>query len=303
MTAGKTILVTGANGFLGGWLCKALVQNYAVKALVRKTDHSERLGIAGQVQSIKGDLLTLDKAAVGAADYCIHLAAISDIAQCNRDPARAVQVNVNGTYALLQLCREAGVKGIVTASTVKVYGNARSPVTEDTIPNPASLYGLTKLYAEILTREFCDRSGIPCIIPRFANIYGPRDPNQQRLIPATISSIRAGRRPVLYNDGSTERMFLYVTDAVDFLRRSLDLLGQGESGTFNVGSSPLYPVKAVIQEIARQMGWTGGIDTKKDVATERSDPAVGVERARSLGWRPAYPLERGLGETIRQEGP
>lgn len=291
MSEGKNILVTGANGFIGRWLCKELSGKNKVTGLVRDKNKTGFLNKYG-IDLIEGDISLVSE--LGDFDFLIHLAAMSNVSECNTNPLKAMEVNGKGTYNVLELCKKS--KGVITVSSTKVYGNGGG---EESILRPSSVYGLTKMYSEYLTREFSRKYNIPFIIPRIANVYGPFDNNSERIIPSTIEHILAGKKPFIFGDGSMERVFVYIKDVVDFLLLSLELLERGESGVFNVGSKKIHSIGFVIEKIVKMMKWENGVEYKRGTQA-KSDKALSIEKAQKMGWVPKYSLEKGLEETIQR---
>jgi len=303
MIKGKNILVTGANGFVGSWLCKSLLEDNNVIGLVRNKNNVKCLKnhmIDEKINLIEGDITHELVNVAEKVDFVIHLAAITDIKECYNDPSMAIEVNVGGTYNVLEFCRKVGVKGVIIASSTKVYGDAMEErVNEESIPKPNNVYGLTKMYSECLAKEFSNKYNIPSTTLRLANVYGPNDFNNKRLIPNTIESILGGKMPVIFSGGASERNFIYIKDAIRFFVLSLERLENSEGGVFNVGTSESYPIRSVIDNIVRVMKWGGGVDYKDGLVQAKSDRPISIEKARGLGWTPSYSLEGGLKEIIQ----
>lgn len=297
----KRILITGANGFVGAWVAKHLCQENTVIALVRdptSMKHLKSHGVEEKVEIVQGDVSQLD-VEVESVDYCFHLAAVTDVSTCQKDPSRAIAVNIGGTRNVLNLCERLGVKGLIAASSTKVYGEMESPgATESEMSNPTNVYGLTKAYADLLVQDFHQRTGIPSFAARLSNIYGPHDLNTQRLVPSTALAIKEGKQPSLFGDGTTEKMFVYIRDVVEFLILCLEKVGKVESGVYNVGASKTHSTGFVVEEMTKLMGWDRGIEYRKDIVPAKSDFVVSLEKAARIGWKPRTLLEEGLKETI-----
>lgn len=287
------ILVTGANGFIGGWLCKELIKRHEVIGLTRGgTGYLKSHGIEDSVEILKGDLTELDTKI--EADYCIHLAGMTDANECINNPLKAIRENVEGTNNLARICKEHGVRGMILASSTKVYGETdRDIADEESATNPTNLYGMTKLYSEWIARGMGNS-----IILRLANVYGPLDFNMERIIPNTIQNILGGRKPVIFGDGSTMRTMVNVKDVLPFFLLSLGMLERGESGTFNVAAEGPFSIKEIIEKISRIMEWKGGIEFRGDEKQAASDKKVSIEKARRTGWEPKISIEKGLIETV-----
>ncbi|MBI4181504.1 MAG: NAD(P)-dependent oxidoreductase [Candidatus Aenigmarchaeota archaeon] len=289
---GKTILITGVNGFIGRWAAERLQQGNRILGLSR--DGAAPAGVVG----VQGDITAMDRLRVkGPVDYCIHLAAISDVQACDRDPLQAFRSNVQGTSNVLQWCSAQGVRGLLLASSGKVYGSGPGTVREDAIPRPYNMYGITKAYADYLAQGYGRLHRLPVLSMRLVNVYGPGDPNSSRIIPSTIRSLREGVAPVLYGDGSTERAFLYVTDVVSFIERALSALEQGNGGIYNVSPPSQYSIRTIVETIVRLMASSLQPRYQEGKAVP-SDCILLQDKARALGWEPQVPLEEGLRQVI-----
>lgn len=292
MISGKKILVTGATGFLGRWVSRELSKENNITAISRSRKNLEK-----NVEFVKADITDYNSLSClkGEYDYCLHLAAMADVGFCERNPVEAYDINVNGTVNVLRLCDRLGIKRVIMSSSIKVYGHqAKVPIDEEAVPNPYNYYGLTKALAEQEALKFSGRNGIKVVIARIANIYGPDDSSESRLVPSSILSVIGGKKPVVYGDGSSRRVFVYVKDAASFIAKYME---NGISGIYNVGTGSPAKIINVVKSI---------IDiSRKDIRPEfdtrvvqKSDLDISVERAAVAGWSPKYTLDKGLKETF-----
>ncbi len=307
-------LVTGGRGFVGAWLCKALLERgHEVVALDRvaregRPSGLELLGITGELSSVDVDLLDPEGLAGVLGDHGIdsvfHLAAQTIVGTAASSPAPTFDTNVRGTWMLLEACRDNGVERIVVASSDKAYGaHEELPYREDFALQPTAPYEASKAAADLITRSYWHSYGLPVAVTRFANIYGGGDTNFSRLIPEAVSAALNGRRPVLRSDGSPERDFLYVEDAAGAYLAIADALDRDEvrGQAFNAGGGRPYPVGEVVELIARLAG-TGvepDIRGAGNPAGEIDRQYVDPSKIRNLvGWEPKVSLEDGLRQTI-----
>jgi len=307
-------LVTGGRGFVGAWLCKALLDGgQPVVALDRvppagKLTGLELLGIADDLTVVDVDLLDGDGLSRVLADNQVsavfHLAAQTIVGTAASSPAPTFDTNVRGTWMLLEACRANGVERIVVASSDKAYGaHEELPYREDFALQPTAPYEASKAAADLITRSYWHSYGLPAAVTRFANIYGGGDTNFSRLIPEAVSAALDGRRPVLRSDGSPERDFLYVEDAA---RAYLAIAGALERDevrgqAFNAGGGQPYPVRHVVELIARlaETGVEPDIRGTGNPAGEIDRQFVDPAKIRDLvGWEPQVALEEGLRLTI-----
>jgi len=219
------VLVTGATGFVGWRLTRALLDLGAeVVCFVRDHDPASPLwftGDANRVSIVTGRLECMEhgRAAIVEREINLvfHLGAQAIVGVAANDPLGSVQSNVLGTANVLEACRLYGkaIKGIVIASSDKVYGEAeRLPYTEDTALRAANPYDVSKCCADLLAQSYAATYDLPIAIARCGNIYGPGDLHWSRLIPGTLRSLLCGERPVIRSDGTLIRDYLYVDDAV-----------------------------------------------------------------------------------------
>ena len=307
-------LVTGARGFLGAWLAKALLERGDAVVSLDRRRRSERpsaigmLGIDSEIAQVEGDLtdaeLVSRTVSEQGIDTVYHLAAETIVSAVQASPARGFDSNVRGTWTVLEACREHGVERAVVASSDKAYGaHAELPYTEDHALRPTAPYEASKAAADLIARSYWHSYGVPVAVTRFANIYGGGDLNFSRLVPEAVSAALEGRSPVLRSDGSPERDFLYVEDAAQaylVIAENLDREGvRGEA--FKAGGGQPHPVRAVVELIARLAG-TG---VEPEIRGE-GNPAGEIDRQwvdpsklrETCGWQATVGLEEGIARTL-----
>ncbi|MEJ7875262.1 MAG: GDP-mannose 4,6-dehydratase [Solirubrobacterales bacterium] len=307
-------LVTGARGFVGGWLAKALLErgdqvvSFDKRRLAEKPSAVGMLGIEDDLIQVEGNLSDASELervlSENRIDTVFHLAAETIVSTVQASPVQGFESNVRGTWMLLQACLEQGVERVVFASSDKAYGaHDELPYREDFPLQPTAPYEASKAAADLIARSYWHSYGLPIAVTRFANIYGGGDLNFSRLVPEAVSAALDGRAPVLRSDGSPERDFLYVEDAAaaylaiaDGLERD-DVRGEA----FNAGGGRSYPVLEVIKLIARLAGTgvepdvRGTGNPEGEIDRQYVDPSKLRE---TLGWEPRVGLEEGLGRTI-----
>jgi CDP-glucose 4,6-dehydratase len=312
--ASEAALVTGARGFAGAWLAKALLDaGRTVVSLDKGRDERpvstlRLLGIEGEVDDVSGDLndgeLIERLLAEHRVDSVFHLAAEPIVRTVQASPVRGFETNVRGTWTLLEACRRTGVERTVVASSDKAYGTHEElPYREEHALRATAPYEASKAAADIIARSYWHSYGLPVAVTRFANIYGGGDLNFSRLIPEAACAALDGRAPVLRSDGSPERDFLFVEDATSAylaIAAGLDRADvRGEA--FNAGGGEPHSVGEVVATIARLAGTgvepeirgEGSLDGEID--RQWVDPA---KLRRRCGWTPAVGLEEGLGRTL-----
>jgi CDP-glucose 4,6-dehydratase len=305
-------LVTGARGFAGSWLAKALLDSGAeVTSLDRgglTPSGLELLGIAGEVNDVDGELrdgeLVLSLLRERSIDAVFHLAAQAIVADANSSPVPTFETNVQGTWVVLEACREAGVEVVVVASSDKAYGpHEELPYTESSALQPVYPYDVSKAAADLIARSYWHTHKLPVAVTRLANIYGGGDRNFSRLIPETVTAVLDGRRPVIRSDGSPERDFLHVEDAASAYLAIAEALagGRGAGEAFNAGWGKPHPVREVVDLICElgpgevEPDYRGAGNPSGEIERQYLDSA---KIRAEVGWEPAVELREGLERTL-----
>jgi len=307
-------LVTGARGFAGAWLAKALLERGGE---VVSVDHGrpERpfsalglLGIDDDVVDVEGELADGELIASVIRDHGVeavfHLAAETIVGSVAASPVRGFETNVRGTWNVLEACRAEGVERVVVASSDKAYGaHDELPYREDFPLLPTAPYEASKAAADLLARCYWPSYDLPVAVTRFANIYGGADLNFSRLVPEAVCAALDGRAPVLRSDGSPERDFLYVEDSARAYLAIADALDRDEvrGQAFNAGGGRPHAVGEVASLVVR----LAGSDVEPEVRGE-GNPAGEIDRQyvdatklrEATGWKPEVELEEGLRRTI-----
>lgn len=226
----SSYLVTGGAGFIGSNLVEAILKSgHNARVLddlstgresnLEQTGDWAKAG-GGEYEFRRGDIRDRDtcSAAVDGVDFVLHQAAMPSVKRSVLDPEGSNGVNVSGTLNLLIAARDAGVARFVFASSSSLYGESETlPKVETMPPAPISPYGLQKLTAEVYCRLFWDLYKLPTVALRYFNVFGPRqDPTSEysAVIPAFITSVQTGRKPVIFGDGGQTRDFTFIRNVV-----------------------------------------------------------------------------------------
>jgi CDP-glucose 4,6-dehydratase len=230
-----------------------------------------------------------------------HLAAQTIVGTANRSPLGTWEANVRGTWCLLEACRTLGsVRRVVVASSDKAYGSHEElPYREEFPLKPVFPYDVSKAAADLIARSYASTYGLPVAVTRLANVYGPGDLNWSRIVPDTARALARGERPVIRSDGTPERDYLYVEDAVDaYLAVAASLDRPKLSGrAWNAGCGRPVSVLDVVQALIA----VSGVDVEPDIRGEGT-PEGEISRQyldstairEELGWEPRWELEEGL---------
>jgi UDP-glucose 4-epimerase len=227
------VLITGGAGFVGLNLMRQLlrVSDCQIRILDNFSNSTpERIDqvlAAGpkegaRVRVLRGDICdaTAVTAAVDGVDAVIHLAAQTGIAPSLVDPGRDLQLNVVGTFNVLEACRACGVRRFVLASSAAVLGNAEPPQHEELPSRPLSPYGAGKAAAEAYCKAYSQSFGIETLALRFSNVYGPLSWNKGSVVAQFAKRAVAGQPLIVNGDGTQTRDFLFVEDLADVLVRA-----------------------------------------------------------------------------------
>jgi CDP-glucose 4,6-dehydratase len=316
MTTGldnTTALVTGAQGFIGCWLAERLLEEGAqVVVPARSVEPRSRFRIEGieeRCDVVRADVLDHEALVRTVADHRVelvfHLAAQPIVGVANRSPHSTWETNIRGTYMLLDACRVAAESGspmprIVVASSDHAYGDHQQlPYREDFPFRALFPYDVSKACADMLGRSYASVYEMPVAVTRMANTFGGGDLNWSRIVPDTARALVAGRRPVIRSDGTPERDYLYVEDAVDaYLAVASSLEDPNHRGlAWNVGLGT--PVSVL--ELVRTLIAVSGRNVEPDVRGPAVPPGE-IDRLypdstairEQLGWFPRWDLESGL---------
>ena len=316
MPRSATVLVTGADGFIGSHLTEALVRRgMRVRAFTLYNSFNSwgwldqcATDVKGQFEVVSGDVRDPDcvRAAMQGCEYVLHLAALIAIPYSYASPRSYVDTNISGTLNVVQAARELGVKRVVHTSTSEVYGTARFvPITEAHPLSGQSPYAATKIGADQLAMSFYNSFNLPLVIVRPFNTYGPRQ-SARAVIPTVISQIANGAKQIQLGALSPTRDFNYVQDTVNGFIAAL-YCEQADGEVINLGSNFEMSIGDTVKLIAQIM--QADVKVVQDTQRLRPDNSE-VERlwadnqkAKALmQWSPEFGgidgLRRGLTETI-----
>ncbi|MEB8387403.1 NAD(P)-dependent oxidoreductase [Rhodobacteraceae bacterium KMM 6894] len=297
----KTAIVTGATGFIGARLTRALIhRGVAITAVTRRTAG----GIPGVAKIARvGETCLATLVRETNPDVVFHLAGLSGEAAARRDPVAAMEANAQGVWTLLDAVNQSGVRpAVVVASSVAVYGdNDGRPSHEDDRLRGAGPYELSKIAGECAARAFVGL-GVDARIARIGNVFGPGDPNVTRLIPETLNAVRENRAPVLRAPDSM-RSYLYVDDCISGLialggARGAALAGRPVNICAEAGISNIDLVRLILAQAGRS-------DLHPVVTPDGSSPSIRLASAelahQALGWQLDITLSQGLEDLLERQ--
>lgn len=303
--SGRTALVTGAAGLLGGWLSRLLLASGAlVVGLDIDWPRSAVLSPDEPVLRVDGDVRLRDDVdrvlAEHRPDVVFHLAAQTQVGVANHDPVGTFEHNVLGTWTVLEACRQAPfVASVVVASSDKAYGDRDGAAYVETDPLEARHpYAASKTCADVLAQTYAESYGLPVSISRCGNMYGGGDLEWERIVPGTVRSLLRSERPIVRSDGRYVRDYLYVEDAADGLARLAQVVAERPElwgQAFNFAAETRLSVLELVDRIRALMGTDLEPAVLDEAVNEIREQRVDAGKARSeLGWTPQHTLDEGL---------
>jgi len=303
---GKNILVIGGAGFIGSHVVDELLKEDVNQVIVydnfaRGARGNLELALTDprvRVFEVGGDILHTDvlDAAMKEADQVVHLAALW-LLQCYDFPRVAFDVNIRGTFNVLEACQQNQIERLVYSSSASVYGDAVEIPMEENHPfNNRTFYGATKIAGEAMCRAFNDRYGLPYVGLRYMNVYGARQDYKGTYIAVImkiLDRLDQGLPPILYGDGSQAYDFIYVSDCA---RANVCALKSDATDSFyNVGSGTRTSLRELCELILEITGSSESIQYEpagKTFVTNRIGSTRKAEK--EIGFRTTIGLREGL---------
>ena len=308
---GKTVLVTGADGFIGSHLVERLVADGAkVRAFCLYNSQGSwgwldtasaevRAALDVRLGDIRDAAFVAE--ATAGVDVVMHLAALIAIPYSYRAPESFVQTNVQGTLNVLEAARRHGVARVIVTSTSEVYGTPEALPIRETHPlNAQSPYAATKIAADQLALSYQRSFGTPVVVLRPFNTYGPRQ-STRAVLPTILAQLSRGATTIKLGRLDTRRDLTFVGDTVDGFVRAATASGiDGQTIQLGTGTSP--SIREIFEAACRALGKQATVELDmsrmrpdaSEVLVLESDPT----RARQLlGWAPTVSLEDGLART------
>lgn len=307
---GKSVLVIGGAGFIGSHVVDELLKEDVKQVIVYDNfARGTRENLSEAVRDPRcrvfetgGDILHSDilASAISESNLVVHLAALW-LLHCHDYPRSAFDVNIRGTFNVLEACRDHKVERLVYSSSASVYGDAvEIPMTEDHPFNNRTFYGATKIAGEAMCRAFNDRYGLDYVGLRYMNVYGARQDYKGTYIAVImkmLDRLDQGLSPVLYGDGSQAYDFIYVADCARANVRALK--STATDSFYNVGSGTRTSLRELAELILEITGSTLPIEyhaAGKTFVTNRVGSTKKAER--DLGFRTTVELREGLERLI-----
>jgi len=308
---GYGILVTGASGFLGSRLVKALLDNGAfvvgvdynkqfTEYFAEVIQHNSFRFIHGDFPEKSDEALSEILSEKRGKTAVFHMAGIAHAGECEENPVKAFETHILLTFQVLEFCRQNKIGKFIFPSTGLVYGDYhRQPVTEETSPSPQNIYAALKLSAEAIITGHSKSFKITCFIARLGNVYGPGS-NQDTVVSTIIKKIKNGER-IVVRDLIPIRDFIYIDDVIEGLIRLFVSTDKHECYIVNlstgIGTSVLNLAK-----IASRIGSVPINEVQPQGNSEPSNSTLILDNSllkKFTGWKPRYTLSEGLSLTLK----
>src|SRR5258708_2345985 len=296
----KTILVTGATGFVGSHLVSALVDRgaHVIATMQAKTTNSYffQMGLEKKVVLESVDVqnfsLLFRIITKHNVDTIVHAAAQPLVGVAYANPLDTIQTNVNGTLNILEAARLiAHVRCVVCDSSDKAYGKLDRPYKESDPLRGDHPYEVSKSAADLLCRAYYQTYHVPVVVSRFGNIYGEGDLNFSRIIPGIAKALALKETLILRSNGRYVRDYLYVGDVVAGYIHLAEKLEHIQGEAFNFGSRDTYSVLQLIKVVEKELHTKIRYVIQDAAQNEIPYQTLSYARARKvLGWKPRYTL-------------
>jgi nucleoside-diphosphate-sugar epimerase len=269
------------------------------------TGHKKNLDdVQGEVELHQADIRNFEaiEPLVKGADTVFHLAAIPSVPRSIHDPIPSHEVNIDGTFNVLQAAANGGVRRVVYAASSSAYGNtATLPKVENMLPEPLSPYAVQKLTGELYASVFTSCFRLETVSLRFFNVYGPRqDPGSpySGVLSLFMKHLLARTAPTIFGDGGQTRDFTYVEDVAALCVKASEAPGAAGK-MYNAGNGEQYSLNAIWELLQRVEGVKippmYGPDRAGDVRDSMADTHRAVAE---LGHKPRFTIEEGLKRTL-----
>jgi len=286
----ETLFLTGHSGFIGSHLVNHFCKDYKIIGLGKnKLKNSEIIQLNQDITKITSKTIPKNVSCI------VHLAALTDVQYCQKNPNKCFQVNVQGTQNLLEICRKRNLK-FLFLSTSHVFGFPQTiPINEEHPRHPSSIYASSKLCGEVLCESFAKTYELDVSIVRLFSIYGPKSPDH--LVTSKIISQLLAKKIIKLGNLKAKRDFLYIKDAISAI--SLVLKKTKGFDTFNVGTGESHSITDLLKTITKISKMKPKIELDKSILRKNDIPDIIADskKIRKLGWKPKTNFNEGLRQT------
>ena len=303
----RSVLVTGGAGFIGSNFVRHLTAGAYERVIVldKLTYAGNRANLGGvldgtRISFVHGDIcdpeLILELSA--SVDAIVNFAAETHVDRSLMSAGEFIQTDVYGVYVILEAVRRNGLKRFVHVSTDEVYGHVPDGYSRETDRlDPRNPYSASKAGGELMIRSYCESHGVPALITRGSNTYGPYQ-YPEKVLPVSITNVLRGQPILIYGDGQQVRDWLHVQDHVEGIEYVMLHGVDGE--IYNIGGGNERRNVQIAEAVLNALDAPGDL---LHFVTDRQGHdrryALDTSKLKTLGWSPRVPLEDGLRATIQ----
>jgi nucleoside-diphosphate-sugar epimerase len=301
------VLVTGGAGFIGSHLVDRLLrEGHRVRVLddFFSGKRGNLAHVQGEVELIEGSVAdeAVAERAVAGVDCVFHQAAMPSVPRSVAEPLASNHANVNGTLAILNAARNAGVRRVVYAASSSAYGDTPTlPKVETMATAPRSPYAVAKLAGENYCQAFTRVYGLETVCLRYFNVFGPRqDPASEyaAVIPKFILALMEGRTITMHGDGEQSRDFTYIDNTVEGNIRAMTA-PEASGEMMNLACGERFTLNQLVQELAQITGLEPKVEYIPSRTGDVKHSLADISKARRLlGYEPQVTFRQGLEKTV-----
>ncbi len=301
------VFVSGGAGFIGSHLANQLHRRGHYVRVLDDLSSGEPSTLDAGINMTRGDVRDVPKlwSLLQGVDVVYHLAARVSVPASVLYPREYNEVNVGGTVALLEACRDVGVERVILTSSATVYGNqAQQPIQEEASTHPTGPYAVSKVAAEQYLFTIGKLSGFETVALRIFNAYGPGQqlpPVHAPVIPQVMRQILGGGSVIVYGDGSQSRDFIYIDDVVEALIQAATAPNIDQQ-IINVGSGVETSVRELIEQMATVVGMKANVLYNSEMSGGIARLVADLQKARQLlAYAPSVDLATGLQKLLVED--
>jgi CDP-glucose 4,6-dehydratase len=300
----KNILVTGGAGFIGSNLVDRLVKDGHRMVVIDDLSSGRKENLNKKAKFYKVDVR--DKKIFQIfkkenPEIVFHLAARPIVERVYQNPFEAMEINIMGTVKILEASRLKGdLKSIVIVSSDKAYGETKElPYKEETPLLGDHPYEASKASADLMAQAYCRTYGLPIVVTRFSNVFGPRDIYFNRIMPGIFESIIKNQELLIRSDGKMIREYTHVQDIVNGCIKLVENADKTKGEVFNFGSKNIFGVIELIKKIEEILNVKINYKILNIAKNETPEQYLDWTKAKEmLGWQPKTSLEKGIKESF-----
>ena len=301
------VLITGGAGFIGKYLVKSLLEKNNSVTIFDNFSNSTKNSIDFLIEMgakvIEGDITNIQdlQSVIKDHDIVVHLAAKISVSESINNPAETFRINVDGTNNVLTACEKNHVKKIIISSSAAIYGESLpdDKLTEESVMNPISPYGESKMQMEQNVKEFASKHNIDCVVLRFFNIYGiGQSPEYAGVITKFKKNIVEEKPLQIFGDGLQTRDFVAIYDVIQSIHNAVVY---DKSGIFNIASGKTVTIKELAEQMISLSGKKLEIkflaEKQGDIKHSQADISMAKNQ---IMYSPKFELKEGIKELLNK---